>query len=286
MDGSVLAMTGVGGAARRARATTGVLFAILALAFVVSLLLGPSDFAPGEILRGLFDGKGAAGIIARELRLPPRAGLAIAVGAALAASGAALQGLSPQSPGRTRRHGRDVLRGLGAVVAIYFGLTVRACLPAAAVAITGALVSAGILYLLSRRGAGANRAGAGRRGGGEPGDGADGAGAVLRAQSLCDERHGVLDDGLAQGRPSRADLYFAATLTLAGVLLLLSASRGLDALTLGEEAAQSLGIDVGSVRGRVVIGVALATGAATAAAGAVSFVGMVVPHVSAAVLRL
>jgi iron complex transport system permease protein len=52
----------------------------------------------------------------------------------------------------------------------------------------------------------------------------------------------------------------------------------LDALTLGEEAAHSLGIDVASVRGRVVIGVALATGAATAAAGAVSFVGLVVPH--------
>jgi iron complex transport system permease protein len=61
--------------------------------------------------------------------------------------------------------------------------------------------------------------------------------------------------------------------------LLLTTSRGLDALTLGEEAAQSLGIDVMSVRGRVVVGVALATGAATAAAGAVSFVGLVVPHV-------
>ena len=50
------------------------------------------------------------------------------------------------------------------------------------------------------------------------------------------------------------------------------------ALTLGEETAHTLGIDVGSIRGRVVIGVALATGAATAAAGAVSFVGLVVPH--------
>jgi iron complex transport system permease protein len=74
------------------------------------------------------------------------------------------------------------------------------------------------------------------------------------------------------------DLAFAAPLVLIGIALLLSASRGLDALTLGEEAARSLGIDVSGVRGRVVLGVALATGAATAAAGAVSFVGLVVPH--------
>ena len=74
------------------------------------------------------------------------------------------------------------------------------------------------------------------------------------------------------------DLAFAAPLVAAGIALLLTASRGLDALTLGEDAARSLGIDVASVRGRVVLGVALATGAATAAAGAVSFVGLVVPH--------
>jgi iron complex transport system permease protein len=74
------------------------------------------------------------------------------------------------------------------------------------------------------------------------------------------------------------DLAFAAPLVVIGIALLMTAARGLDALTLGEEAARSLGIDVAGVRGRVVIGVALATGAATAAAGAVSFVGLVVPH--------
>jgi iron complex transport system permease protein len=74
------------------------------------------------------------------------------------------------------------------------------------------------------------------------------------------------------------DLAVAAPLTVLGTGLLVSAARGLDALTLGEEAAHSLGINVSSVRGRVVVGVALATGAATAVAGAVSFVGLVVPH--------
>jgi iron complex transport system permease protein len=73
-------------------------------------------------------------------------------------------------------------------------------------------------------------------------------------------------------------LALAAPLTIIGVALLLTTGRGLDALLLGEDAAQSLGIDLHSVRRRVILGVALATGAATASAGAVSFVGLVVPH--------
>jgi iron complex transport system permease protein len=74
------------------------------------------------------------------------------------------------------------------------------------------------------------------------------------------------------------DLVFAAPLVAIGIAILATAARGLDALTLGEDVAHSLGINVSSIRMRVVFGVALATGAATAAAGAVSFVGLVVPH--------
>jgi iron complex transport system permease protein len=75
-----------------------------------------------------------------------------------------------------------------------------------------------------------------------------------------------------------SDVAFAAPFVALGILLLLTAARGLDALTLGEESAHSLGVNVHGVRRRVVLGVALATGAATSAAGAVSFVGLVVPH--------
>ena len=74
------------------------------------------------------------------------------------------------------------------------------------------------------------------------------------------------------------DLSYALPLVAGGLALLATTGRGLDALTLGEETAASLGVAVTGVRGRVVLGVALATGAATAAAGAVSFVGLVVPH--------
>lgn len=74
------------------------------------------------------------------------------------------------------------------------------------------------------------------------------------------------------------DLAYAGPIMLAGVVLLALAGRGLDALTLGDEAAQSLGINVRALRGQVVIGVALAASAASATAGNVSFVGLVVPH--------
>jgi iron complex transport system permease protein len=63
-----------------------------------------------------------------------------------------------------------------------------------------------------------------------------------------------------------------------GALLLFSAARALDALTLGEEGARSLGIDLRRARLFVVGGVAMMVGAATAVAGAIGFVGLVMPH--------
>jgi iron complex transport system permease protein len=64
-----------------------------------------------------------------------------------------------------------------------------------------------------------------------------------------------------------------------GWLLLILTARGLDALTLGEDAAASLGIRLGRLRLMIVFGTASAVGAATAVAGAIGFVGLVVPHI-------
>ena len=74
------------------------------------------------------------------------------------------------------------------------------------------------------------------------------------------------------------DVTLAAPFIISGVLLLLSTGRGLDALTLGEEAAQSLGIGLNGLRARVIGGTALAVGAATAATGAIGFIGLIAPH--------
>ncbi|MGZ5932084.1 MAG: FecCD family ABC transporter permease [Rhizomicrobium sp.] len=261
----------------RAQATTFALGVLIALFFVISFLLGPSNLSPHELFAGLMTGHGPAGVIAREIRLP-RAALALVVGAALGASGAALQGLFRNPLAEPGVTGVTSSAGLGAVLALYFGLAASSAFLLPGFAVGGALLSAGILYLLSRSGAGAMAlvlAGVAI---------ASFATALTAlALSLAQNPYAMSEMvlwmlGSLKDR-TLSDLAFAAPLTIVGLALLMSAARGLDALTLGEEAAQSLGIDVASVRGRVVIGVALATGAATAAAGAVSFVGLVVPHV-------
>jgi iron complex transport system permease protein len=77
---------------------------------------------------------------------------------------------------------------------------------------------------------------------------------------------------------SMTHVALAVPFILAGAALLLPLGRGLDALTLGEDAAAALGIRLSALRLRLVGGVALAVGAATAVAGVVGFVGLVVPH--------
>jgi iron complex transport system permease protein len=249
----------------------------LALALAaVSFFIGPANLGARELVDGLIGGHGAAGIIAREIRLP-RALLALFVGGALGISGAALQGLFRNPLAEPGVTGVTSSAGLGAIIAQYFGFAAAIPLLLPAFAIAGALATALILFVLSRRGVGVMALVL--------------AGVAIAslataftalALSLAPNPYAMTEMvlwmmGSLKDR-TLTDLLFAVPLVLLGAGLLLTTGRGLDALTLGEETAHTLGIDVGNIRGRVVIGVALATGAATAAAGAVSFVGLVVPH--------
>ncbi|MBV1918320.1 MAG: iron ABC transporter permease, partial [Sphingomonadaceae bacterium] len=74
------------------------------------------------------------------------------------------------------------------------------------------------------------------------------------------------------------DVWIAAPLTLAGIAFLLGAARSLDALTLGEAAARSLGVDPRRLQWLLIAGVGLTVGAGVAAAGIIGFVGLIVPH--------
>jgi iron complex transport system permease protein len=258
---------------------SGMTWLLAALAFALAALsffIGPANLGAGDLIGGLFSSHGTASIIAREIRLP-RAALALVVGAALGASGAALQGLFRNPLAEPGVTGVTSTAGFGAIVALYFGFAALSPALLPAFAIAGALASAAILYLLSRAGAGVMAlvlAGVAI---------ASFATALTAlALSLAPNPYAMTEMvtwmmGSLKDR-TLSDLYFAAPLVALGILILMTAVRGLDALVLGEEAAQSLGIDIHSVRRRVVVGVALATGAATAAAGAVSFVGLVVPH--------
>ncbi|MDR3527686.1 MAG: iron ABC transporter permease [Rhizomicrobium sp.] len=275
MDATTILAVGAPSLARDVRLTMALLLAALVFG-AWSFLLGPAHIPASALLRGLFDGQGTAGIVAQEIRFP-RAALALVVGAALAGSGAALQGLFANPLAEPGVTGVTSCAGLGAVLALYFGLVAIHPLTLPLFAIFGALVSAAILYALSRSGAGAIAlvlAGVAI---------ASFATALTAlALSLSANPYAMSEMvlwmmGSLKDR-TMSDLSYALPFTAVGLALLFSTGRGLDALTLGEEAAESLGVNVASVRGRVVLGVALATGAATAAAGAVSFVGLVVPH--------
>jgi iron complex transport system permease protein len=77
---------------------------------------------------------------------------------------------------------------------------------------------------------------------------------------------------------SRDHLFIAAPFMIASWVLLLSNARAFRALTLGEDAAMSLGVDLQRTRFAVVLGTAFGVGAAVAVAGSIGFVGLVAPH--------
>ena len=250
----------------------GALIAILALLCVLSLAVGRVTTPLSAIL----DPNDPAGVIIRELRLP-RTLLAILVGGALGLAGAALQGYTRNPLADPGVLGVSSMASLGAVIVIYFGATALTAwlLPLAAMA--GAALGVGFLLLLAGRSssivtfilAGAiiqTIAGA----------------AVALALNLAPNPWAVNDIvswlmGSLADR-SMEEVKLAAPFVLAGCLVLLSLGRALDALTLGDDGARSLGIDLGRTRLTLALGSAMAVGASVAVSGVVGFVGLVTPH--------
>jgi iron complex transport system permease protein len=77
---------------------------------------------------------------------------------------------------------------------------------------------------------------------------------------------------------SMADVAIALPFMGLGCLILMTTGRGLDALTLGEDSAITLGIDLARLRLLVILGVGLCVGASVAVSGVIGFVGLIVPH--------
>ena len=74
------------------------------------------------------------------------------------------------------------------------------------------------------------------------------------------------------------DVWIALPLTLAGLAFLAGTRRSLDALTLGDMAARSLGVDPRRLQWLIIAGIGLTVGAGVAVAGIIGFVGLMVPH--------
>jgi iron complex transport system permease protein len=73
-------------------------------------------------------------------------------------------------------------------------------------------------------------------------------------------------------------LALAAPFIVVGIAVLFATGRALDALSLGEQQAASLGVDLRRLRRQVLLGTALAVGAATAVTGTIGFIGLLAPH--------
>lgn len=253
------------------------LAAVTAILFLLSLTVGPAAVAFGNSIAALFsDKRDALALIMQEIRLP-RAILGLMIGATLGLSGAALQGYLRNPLAEPGLIGVSASASLGAVLAIYSGLSAMFPLGLPLAALAAAILAVFVVQAM-----------AGARGGalsiilaGVAVSSFAGAMTSL-ALNLSSNPFAALEImfwmlGSLTDR-SMTHVWLSAPFMLIGWIMLAALARPLDALTLGRDAAASMGIDMRRVQFLAVFGTAASVGAATAVAGAIGFVGLVVPH--------
>lgn len=247
------------------------------LALVV--LLAITSIVVGRIVLGwnVWADQDAIGrTILLELRLP-RVLLGIVIGAALGLSGAAMQGYLRNPLAEPGTLGISSIAAFGAVLSIFFGIADLHpwILPLSGVA--GALVGTAALFLLAGVTASALTLVL--------------SGVILAAIAVAGIAlvlslspspwaAGEIVRWLLGALADRSldDLVISAPLIAVGAALILTSRQALDALTLGEVGARSLGIDLGRAQWLLAGGVGLVVGASVAVSGIIGFVGLVVPH--------
>lgn len=256
---------------------------LLAVAALASLSLGASGLLPWEVI--LRDATPAERAILFDIRLP-RLIIGVLVGAALAVSGALMQGLFRNPLADPGLVGVGAGAGLGAVIAIVLGGLLPVALQAAlgahlvpVFAFAGGWAAVLILYrVASLRGQTSIAT-------------MLLAGIVLGA--LAGAVTGILifvaDDNQLRdltfwGLGSLAGanwtkLAAAAPILIAGLAAAPFLARGLDAMALGEGVARHMGVPVETVKRGAILSVAAMTGAAVAVSGGIGFLGIVVPHI-------
>jgi len=237
--------------------------------YVLSLAVGPVWW-PWRL------GSEVGWTIVWELRVP-RATLGLLIGGVLGLSGAVLQGWLRNPLAEPGVIGVSACAGFAAVCAFYSGLAAAFALALPIAGIAGAALAVALLMTAVRAGTGTvslllmgvaiNAIAAALI-------------SLVLALSPNPFAYQEISLWLAGSITDRDLRYLAlsAPFMVAGATLVLGAGRWLDALSLGEEAARSLGADTRSLGLRLTLGVGLMVGAATSVAGVVGFVGLIAPH--------
>ena len=252
--------------------------AVLTLAgLAVSIFSGRAAAPLAQAMAALLtDDASALGLVMQEIRLP-RAILGAMVGGALGLGGAILQGLLRNPLAEPGLIGVSSTAALGAAVTFYTGLAALFPLALPLGGMAGAMAAAVLLLALAGRnssvlmlilaGIAVNAM----------------AGALIAlVLNLAPSPYAALEIffwllGSLADR-SFTHVALAAPLIVIGWVLMAGQGRALDALSIGEETAASLGVNVAALRARLIAGIALSVGAAVAVSGVVGFVGLVVPH--------
>lgn len=255
------------------------------IALVAACALGSTPLPFDRFFAALFMNSSNPGdvVVIWSIRMP-RALAAYSVGMALGASGAALQGLLRNPLADPGVLGVSATSSLTATFTIYYGIAAFSVWVLPLAAIVGALIATALIAATALRatsivtlilvGVGLSSF--------------SGAAMSLLLNlapnpfSLTDMISWML--GSVSNR-SFDDIVLAAPFIIAGFLILMLSRRGLSALTLGEEAASGIGLDLSRQRILTVLGAGLATGGSVALAGAIGFVGIVSPHLVRPLVR-
>jgi iron complex transport system permease protein len=244
---------------------------LIVIAFTASLLAGRIWLPPSALLS---HHDTLAGMILYDIRLP-RTVLALIVGTVLGLSGAVLQGFTRNPLAEPALLGVSSGAALGAVIAIYFGLAALSPVTGPLMGMVGALAACALTFALGRNGTVALvLAGAAV-------SSLTAAGIALAlnfapnpyaAYEIMSWLLGSLADR------SWTQVQIVLPFVVVGGALLALTGRALDALSLGEAQAQSLGVNLARLAALVVAGTALSVGAITSVTGAIGFIGLVAPH--------
>lgn len=274
-----------------------LLIALTSAIFVIELTTGPSSIDFSVIAASLFspdaltidqsklselgtdilhNGPGLDEIIFFEIRLP-RALLAVTIGATLGLAGAALQGLLRNPLAGPGLMGVSNCAALGAVIALYFGWSGLSIYAVPIAGMAGAAISVILIFLLAGHNSSIMTlllAGVAVN--------AVASSLISLALNLAPNPYAMSEMvfwllGSIANR-SMSDFYLALPFMIVGWILILTGARFLNALSLGEDTAQSLGFHLSRERAIIVSGVALSVGAAVSVSGNVGFVGLLVPH--------